>query len=300
MTIIVYRDNSGKKRNSWIKLLTRRTMKQNRNNLITIVGATGSGKTWSAISICELMAKEDGVPFNETHIVFTLKELMKLINSGTLQKGSKIVFDEPQVSISSKEFQSEANKIFNYLLTTFRHRNLSLFFCTPYEDLLDKSTRKMFHAKFETVKINRKDKSCKLKPKILEYNSQLQKFYEKFLMIAYKSEDSPNYVTKKIRFWSVPKPSQDLINKYEQKKLEFTTALNQRIEQRLESYDAKQEEKYKTPSHQKSLTRLQEEYYELYKQHFETKKIAKIKGVSLTAVYKHLNAIRKKGYPLIN
>ena len=137
-----------------------RTMKKNQNNLISIVGKTGSGKTYTAISICEIMSNMDGVPFTIEHVVFSLRELMDLINSGKLKRGSKIVFDEPQVSISARDFQSEANKVFNYLISTFRHRNYTLFFCTPFETLLDKSTRKLFHARFETMSINQNTKTC--------------------------------------------------------------------------------------------------------------------------------------------
>src|SRR3990172_2181506 len=94
--IIIYRGKA--KTNSWARWMVGRTMKKNQNNLISIVGKTGSGKTFSAISICEIMSKMDGVPFTIEHIVFSLRELMDLINSGKLKRGRKIVFDEPQVS----------------------------------------------------------------------------------------------------------------------------------------------------------------------------------------------------------
>jgi len=198
-----------------------------------------SGKTWTTMSICESIAKENKTDFNVDNIVFTLKELMALINSDNLKKGSCIIFDEPQVSISNREFMSEANKVFNYLLTTFRHRNLNLFFCTPYEDLLDKASRKLFHAKFEIVSINYKRQTVRVKPKTTEYNSYMQKFYEKYLRVCYKPEYSTKYVTKKLMYWDVEKPSKDLINDYEEKKLAFTTNLNRRIQNRLEKYDMK-------------------------------------------------------------
>ena len=62
--------------------------------------------------------EEDGVPFTVDYVVFTLKELMQIINQSDKTEGIKILFDEPQVSIGSRDFQSIANKIFNHLLTT--------------------------------------------------------------------------------------------------------------------------------------------------------------------------------------
>src|SRR3990167_4535074 len=120
--IIIYRGKA--KTNSWARWMVGRTMKKNQNNLISIVGKTGSGKTYSAISICEIMSKMDGVPFKLEHIVFTFRQFMELINKvKNKSRGIKIVFEEQQISIDARNFQSEANKIFNYIVTTFRHRN---------------------------------------------------------------------------------------------------------------------------------------------------------------------------------
>ena len=76
--IVVYREKP--KTNSWACWMVGRTTKQNKNNLVSLVGKTGSGKTYTAISICEIMSKMDGVPFTIEHIVFSLRELMDLIN----------------------------------------------------------------------------------------------------------------------------------------------------------------------------------------------------------------------------
>lgn len=238
MGIVIYRNQNEEKKDSWIKYFLGR-IKQNKNNLIVVVGKTGSSKTWSSISICEKISKRNNVPFLIDNIVFNLEDLMRFINSEKAVKGASIIFDEPQISISSREWQSKANRVFNYLLTTFRHRNLNLFFCSPYEDLLDKSTRKLFHAKFKTVSINHKSKTAKLKPKILEYNSQKGKFYEKFLRICFKPKGKTKYRTVKLEYWEVPKPSLELIKQYETKKLRFTSKLNRDIEKELKEYNKK-------------------------------------------------------------
>ncbi len=236
MEIPIYKYKNKRKSNSWARWMVRRTMRKNQNNLCSVVGKTGSGKTYSAISICQKMSELDGVPFTIDHIVFSLRELMDLINSGGLKRGSKIIFDEPQVSIGSRDFQSEANKVFNFLISTFRHRNLSLFFCTPFETLLDKNTRKMFHVRLETVSINRKKRRCVLKPFFIEYSDFKADAYKKRLTIFYTNKDGSRR-NEKIDFWSVREPSADIIELYEKKKLAFTERLNRNITERLKKFD---------------------------------------------------------------
>mgnify|MGYP003132758359 CR=1 FL=1 len=298
--IVVYRGKP--KSNSWARWLCGRTMRQNKNNLISLVGKTGSGKTYSAISICEIMSKIDKVDFNINHIVFSLTELMDLINNGNLKKGSKIIFDEPQISISAREFQSEANKVFNYLLSTFRHRNLTLIFCTPFETLLDKNTRKLFHARFETMSINRKGNSCKLKPRYIEYSDFKAEPYRKQLIVFYKEGD--NNKSSKLFYWEVPKPNKNLIELYEQKKLDFTNKLNKNISERLKKYDESGKSmtsERQEGSERKKLTDRQQEVMKVLANVKESNRYetaCKILGITLSALFNHKKLSEKKGYTL--
>lgn len=298
--IVVYRGKP--KVNSWARWMVGRTMKQNKNNLISVIGQTGSGKTYTAISICEIMSKMDGVPFGIDNVVFSLRELMELINSGKLKRGSKIIFDEPQVSISAREFQSEANKVFNYLLSTFRHRNLTLFFCTPFETLLDKNSRRLFHARFETMSINRKNNTCRIKPRFIEYSDFKTDAYRKQLIIMCKDENGRNK-SQKLFYWDVPKPSKELIEQYEKKKLEFTNNLNKNISERLKLFDesgksltAEQKEEVVK---RKPLTPTQERVMRVLANIQESNKFERareILKISLSAIHKNKTLAEKKGY----
>ena len=296
--IVVYRGKA--KTNSWARWMVGRTMRQNKNNLISIVGKTGSGKTYSAISICEIMSKMDGIPFTIENVVFDLKELMTLINSGKLKKGSKIVFDEPQVSIGAREFQSEANKVFNYLITTFRHKNLTLFFCTPFESLLDKNTRRLFHARFETMSINRNNNTCRLKPRYLEYSDFKPEPYRKQLIVIFK-EGGINK-SRKLFYWDVPKPSKEILQQYEKKKKEFTDNLNRNILERLRKFDESGKSvTAKQKVTRKPLTEKQERVMRTLANIKESNKyeIAREKlGISFGALHQNRILAEKKGYTL--
>jgi ABC-type oligopeptide transport system ATPase subunit len=300
--IIVYR---GKPQgNSWARWFISRTMRKNQNNLVSVVGRTGSGKTLSAISICEMMSKMSGVSFTIDNIVFSLKELMDLINSDKLKKGSAVIFDEPQISISAREFQSQANRVFNYLLSTFRHRNLSLFFCTPFENLLDKSTRKLFHCRLETMSINQKNQTCRLKPRYIEYSDFKEQPYRKQLIVFYKDKNGNNK-SQKLFFWDVPRPSKELEEQYEKKKLDFTTRLNKNISERLRKFDeagnSMTAEPKKEKDIRKPLTEIQKEAMKVYaniKEGNKFERASKILHKSMSSISENVKSAQKKGYTL--
>jgi len=287
------------KRHAWIYWFKARVMRQNKNNLVSIVGGTGSGKSYSGISIGEIMSDWIGVPFTIDNIVFSLKELMNLVNSGTLKKGSVIVADEFQCSISAREFQSEANKVFNYLLSTFRHLNLTLIFCTPFETLLDKNARRLFHVRMETMSINHNNKTCRLKPRYLEHVDFKNEPYRKQLIIQYKEDERTKYT--KVFHWDLPKPR--LAEAYEIKKKAFTSRLNKNITERLTEFDLSgksitadiiEEQKDRKP-----LTETQERVMKVLANVKGTNKyeIARQElGISLSTIHQNKTLAEKKGY----
>lgn len=294
--VVVYQNPDDDMSNSWIRYFKRRIYVNNQNNLVVVIGKTGSGKTWSAISIAEMFSKETNVPFGIENIVFNLRDLMRLVNSGKLKKGSIIIFDEPQVTINSRDFMSQANKIFNYLLSTFRHRNFTLFFCTPYEDLLDKSARKMFHAKFQMKGINKNTKMARVQPKIIEYNSSISKFYEKYLRILYRANHKSKYSTLKLKIWSVPMPSNDLIKLYEEKKFAFTQKLNEEIEDKLIEWEEKRK-----PKNPNKLTEKQATVMQLMNEFDKSReKVALAMGITVGSLNQHIGLAKKKGITVDN
>ena len=297
--VYMYRGKS--KKNSWARWMVSRTMKQNKNNLISVVGKTGSGKTLSAISICEIMSEMDGVPFNvKEHVVFSLKELMDLINSGNLRRGVKIVCDEFQCSISAREFQSKANKVFNYVLSTFRHLNLTLFFCTPYETLLDKNTRKLFHARFETMSINKNNQTCRLKPRYVEYSDFKTEPYRKQMIICFK-DDKGSSKSRPLFYWDIPRPSKDSEVVYEKMKVDFTTRLNKNISLELSNERSLADEHTEKIADRKPLTDKQDKVMRVLANIKESNRYevaSKKLGISLNAIHQNKTLAEKKGYNL--
>jgi DNA-binding CsgD family transcriptional regulator len=217
--------------------------------------------------------------------VFRAADLLKLINSGKLgkKKGTALLWDEAGVEQGSRTWQSQANRMINYLLQTFRHRCFNLLFTAPYADFVDSQTRKLFHAEFRTVKIEYSKRVVIVKPFQLQYNSRNRKWYYKYL--PYKSMGT----WAKARRWAIPAPPEPLIEAYEAKKNSFTKQLNKDIETSL---------KLKKGRTMLPLTEKEREVYQLGVQGLKGVAIAAKLGISSPMVHKYRNRILNKGYTL--
>ncbi len=263
---------------SWVKYIHNR-IKNKKNFLCAVVGPTGSGKSWAGLSIALMLDKN----FDASRIKFGLPGIMELINSElNYPPGSVFFWDEFQIGGGAREWRSLANRLLNSLLSTFRHRQFILLITTPYSDFIDSQTRKLLHAEFELKKINYETKKAKIKPMLIQYNSRMRKFYYKYLRIKGKLGPSP------INAWNVPSPPQDLIDKYEVLKTDFTRNLNLDIEAQLKSLNKSKE--------RKELTDKQEQALKLMAKYNDIEKVGEGMDLSVKTAYFHLSQARKKGY----
>ena len=260
----------------WIKYIKNR-IANNKNFVCPVTGQTGSGKSWTSIALGEMLDPD----FCIDNIVFKGSELMKLISSGKLKKGSCIVWEETGVTMGHTNWQSATNKALSYLLQTFRHRNFILFMTLPYLDFLDASARKLIHAQFEVKGIDRKNKKTKIKPLSCDYNGNVSKYYKKYLRVITNEGAVP------VQMWKVPAPSKEIIEQYEKKKLNFTQNL---FEDALESFEKQEVKENKV----KTLTIAQEEILNLLKKGLIKHQILNVLDIKSQSFHAHLNAIRKK------
>lgn len=276
--IVCQRENQ----KSWIRYIRKR-IAQNKNFLGFVGGATGSGKSWSCLRIAEELDSR----FSIDQVVFTGLELMDLINSDKLRRGSVIVFEEAGIEMSSKNWQSTLNKMLNFLIQTFRHRNFILLFNSPYLDFVDASTRRLFHAEIKTRGIDEKEGMVLLDPILLQYNAQKRKFYNHRLKVITDEGIFP------LEIWKVEKPSEQLIEDYEKKKRAFTDALNKRIYAQLKKISEKELNK------PRPLTDTQQEVLDHLKSGKNNAEIAKIRGVSIVSIEGAIGGLKKKGYKIM-
>ncbi len=149
------------------------------------------------------------------------------------------------------------------------------------------------------MSININTQTCKVKPKVIEYNSQIGKFYEKFLRVSYKPLGSSNNIVTKLKFWNVPKPSKELIKEYEKKKLNFTTNLNREIMNKLLAYDIKNKGKIDSILNRntKPLTPLQEKIVECWNEGIINQRLIGLKlGKAREQINMNFKWLRNKGY----
>lgn len=213
---------------TWIK----NRIKNNKNFIGFVGGPTGSGKSWTCLSIAEQIDPN----FTINQCVFKPLELMRLVNGKTLKPGSVIIFEEAGVELSNRNWQNIVNKMLNYLMQTFRHKRLILLMNSPYMDFIDKSSRKLVHAHFKIMSINKTHNKTIVKPQLIQYNERKDKFYYKYLRVTQEKIG-----IQCIKSWAVSKPSDEIIKAYEEKKNNYTGNLNAEIIQELINKDKKKE-----------------------------------------------------------
>ena len=268
---------------SWVRYVKSR-IKRKLNWLVLISGPTGSGKSFASLSL----ALQLDPKFGPDRIVFSLRGLMDLINGAEkFPAGSVFVFEEAQIDVGNRNWQSLTNKLLNSLLSTFRHKSFVVIFNAPYSDFLDSQTKKLLHAEFSTVRIDYEQNKTIIKPMVVQYNSRSRTFYFKYLRVRAK------FGLSAVKLWGVTKPPQWLIDIYETKKTEFTSSLNKDISKQLDKLE--QKEGIDTDTRKKP-TKKQQQVYDLMVKHNDVAVVALETGLSHSTVYFHLQQLAKKNY----
>jgi ABC-type dipeptide/oligopeptide/nickel transport system ATPase component len=256
---------------------------KNKNFIAAITGQTGSGKSYAALKLGEVLDPD----FDIKNVCFTPEEFMDLVNGKTkqLKRGSIIIFDEIQVSMSNMEYHSMQARVLNYVFQTFRHRNFILFMTSPHFSFINASLRKLFHSRMETVRIDADKKICTLKPMLIQVNQKTGDIYEKYLRIF--SQESGVIPIKSL---TISLPSDKILLDYEGKKTKFTTDLNESITKDLEKIKNKGAQVKNKP-----LTTIQEQIVELLLQNMTISNVAKNMGRNDSYIYAQMELIKKKG-----
>lgn len=264
-------------------------IRKNKNMLICFTGGTGSGKSYSAIRLGELIGEALGVEFNEEFITFEPGEFMRMVNSDKMRRGSVLILDEAGVVINARTWQSKINMMINYLTQTFRHRNYVTVFCVPDMSFIDKAVRKLFHCYMETESIDYGKKVCWCKPFMLQNNQRTGDTYYKYLRFKV-----PGKGVTKLERVGFSLPSKELREAYEDKKLAFTDRLNQDIEHTI----AEEQGEF-LPDGRRKLTELQAKCYYLKAEHrLRDEDIALVLDITRTTVTRHIAACKKKRWEI--
>ena len=274
------------KKSLLVEYIHERVQKRNKNFGMVFVGPTGSGKSYSALRLAEMIDPT----FDVSRVKFKAKDFMNVINdlvekseNGEDIRGKVIMWDEMGVEHDSKKFMSNSNRIINYFFQTSRHLNLVVIMTVPLLSFIDSSTRKLMHSIGQMQGINQRDKTATVKVKMLQVDVMTGKEYPKYIRFIKNNKMFVN------RLYKLRLPSKKLLEDYEREKKAFTTQLNKDIMRSLEDSDEKSKEKAK------HLTHIQEKIVELLRKH-STEEVATILNIQKSSVYAHKTNIEKKNY----
>lgn len=251
---------------SWIK----NRIKENRNANLIFTGQTGSGKSYSAMKLGEMLDPD----FDIDKIVFDVKSFLELINQKPpLPKGSVLIFDDAGVGLSNREWSSLSVKIFGKLTQNFRYRNLITIFTVPAMDFIEKQTRMLIHMYFEMTQLQ-----GVAKPLIPYHpyrgNDMLFFKYPKIWAAGYP-------VVINILHFALP--SKTLVETYEEKKHSYMDRTNHEFLEEIEKIGSGKSNTGKT-SNAKEREIKRKAILELRKQGFSTYQIAEKLNMSQSSV----------------
>jgi|TARA_Y100000031_G_C8242595_1_gene396442 ABC-type dipeptide/oligopeptide/nickel transport system ATPase component len=279
------KEEQEKKKPVFIQYVEERVMKKNKNFIILFVGQTGSGKSYSALRLAEMLDPTftvDRCCFKAKDFMQTINDLIKRGEQGEQLKGKVVLWDEFGVEHNAREFMTISNRVINYFFQTSRHLNLVVIMTVPLLSFIDSATRKLIHGIAEMQGINQRDKTATVRIKMNQTNVMTSKEYPKYLRY---NKGGKTYVPKTYKF---AMPSEELRVPYEAKRKEFTTWLNKDIMGKLLASEQKEMKKLKP------LTEKQEGFVELMKNN-NVDNVSKVLGISTKNGYDYKKACEEKG-----
>ena len=230
--------------------LKTRLLKRNKNCLILVAGETGSGKSYAAMRIGQMIDPD----FSIKNVVFSPMEFMEVLKKPWIKAGSCVVFDEAGVGIPSRDWYTIQNKMVGFVMQTFRHMNLAVIFTVPNISFIDIQLRNLFHMYLEPRSISYKNKTCSL---LVFYLRQWPRS-ERVVPIHPRLRTPDKWSTigciTRIKAWTVELPHDKIISHYENKKLKFSQKLRTETYNMLNRFEEKkQPEESKTEQCRKLL-----------------------------------------------
>lgn len=104
-----------------------------------MTGELGIGKSWWALKIAEAMDPK----FTIDKVVFLPEDFMRQVQ--TCPEGSWVVFDEPNIAFSHRNWHSRVNKMMAAFIQSSRFLKVNVLFALPTVTFLDSAARRICH-----------------------------------------------------------------------------------------------------------------------------------------------------------
>lgn len=190
-----------------------RLNRENEHFMGVIVGQEGSGKSYTAIKIANLIDPS----FNADRVIFDVAELLQVLKEGRHEPGNFYVLDEAGVQLGRRTWQERGQVLANQALQLIRSHNLGLIFTLPRLSELDSQSQGRLQAFIEiTNKVEGQYVEAKWKWMDPDRADDTGKIYKKYprrrLGFGHKI---------RVRTVSFAPPDEELVEPYEEKKSGF-------------------------------------------------------------------------------
>jgi len=133
-------------------------IRNNQNVIAAVCGETGSGKSWTALKIGEMVDPH----FGRENVVFSAKEFLESFESHS--RGDVLVYDEGQ-EWSARRSMSKKNVEMSDILTMLRFTQVNVIFTVPDISMVDVNLRRLLHLYMDVRPVNRVNGPKNLKNK---------------------------------------------------------------------------------------------------------------------------------------
>ena len=212
-----------------------------KNNAVTsVTGMTGSGKSF----LCLYLSYKLDPKFTIDNVIFDPAILAERLSNPN-RIGENFIYEEAEVSLSSKSHWSEINKIIAKLFSTVRFKRSMIWLNLPSETQLDSDLRRLRYANIKTHGIAQDYKGSYSKfsfefltpPLVADSTAKSAKNMQRDYLVYFKKLES-GQIVKQVLTWfkfRLPKDPKfrELIAQYEEKKANFLADLYKKFKEQL-------------------------------------------------------------------
>ena len=125
-----------------VKRLVDTNFLKKKNFFMLIVGAPGSGKSYTALKFAETI-EHNFSPREQ--IIYMPEQFKEIFENLENSRKRVLIFDEAHVTMPSRRWFSFVNLSINTIMSTFRQvKQLAVFFVAPSQNMIDKQLRSLF------------------------------------------------------------------------------------------------------------------------------------------------------------
>ncbi len=113
-------------------------LKQEKNNIIAIIGQPGTGKSMASLTLGHMLDKG----FSANRVCFSVREVFKLVNSN-LPTGSVVILDDAGLAIGNRMWRETVIQFFGLMTQSFRTKFLTFIITVPKLSFIEVQSRSL-------------------------------------------------------------------------------------------------------------------------------------------------------------